>query len=58
MLQYTDSVETILLSRYYLSEAENGTVTLFPWVVILLRILSEALIILLFISPEVIKGFY
>jgi hypothetical protein len=39
-------------------EAENGKVTFLHWVVILLRILSEALIILLFTSPEVIRGFY
>jgi len=48
----------ILFSRYYLSEAENGTVTLLPWVVILIRILSEAVFIFFFISPELIRGFY
>jgi hypothetical protein len=58
VLQYIDSIKTILFIRYYLSGAENGKITLLPWVVILLRILIEALIILLFISPEVIKGFY
>jgi len=31
---------------------------LVPWVVILIHILSEALIILIFTSPEVIRGFY
>ena len=35
VLQYIDSVKTILFSRYYLSGAENGKVTLLPWVVIL-----------------------
>ena len=34
-LQYIDSVKTILFSRYYLSGAENGKVTLLPWVIIL-----------------------
>jgi len=58
VLQYIDSVKTILFSQYYLSGAENGKVTLCSWVVILIHILSEALIILLLISPEVIKGFY
>jgi len=58
VLQYIDSVKTILFSRYYVSGAGNGKVTLCSWVVVLIPILSEALIILLLISPEVIKGFY
>jgi len=56
--QHTDIVTTILFCQYYLSEAENGTLTLVPLVVILICILSEALIILLFFSPEVIRSFY
>jgi len=56
--QYTDIVKMILLSWYYLFGTENTTVTLLPWVEIPLCILSEALIILLFICPEVIRGFY
>jgi hypothetical protein len=48
----------MLLRQYYLSEAENWKVTLFPWVVILIRILGEALITLLYIIPEVTSGFY
>jgi len=58
MLLYIDSVNTILFGRYCLSGAENGQVTLFPWGVILIRILSKAVIILLFVSPEVTKGLY
>jgi hypothetical protein len=38
-------------------EAENGTIATPPWVVILIRIMSEALIILVFISPVDITGF-
>jgi len=48
----------IPFSRYSLLGAEKGTVTLFPWVVILMCILSKAVIIVPFIGPEVIKGCY
>jgi len=52
-------LEMILFSRYYQLEAENRIVSWCPFgVAILIRILSEALFIFSFISPEFIMGFY